>query len=63
MKAIVLAVALLFIPAVSFAHSGTVFRSVINYVPLAVALVPLFWKPFAQLFANLRDFIIRLGKK
>ncbi|QDR82937.1 hypothetical protein [Sporomusa termitida] len=56
MKALVLVAVLLFIPSITFAHSGTVFRSVVNYVPLAVAFVPLVWKSIAKLIVKLRAF-------
>jgi hypothetical protein len=56
MKTLVLALALLLIPSVTFAHSGTVFRSVVNYVPLLVAIVPLFWESITKLITSLRNF-------
>lgn len=56
MKALVLVAVLLCIPSVTFAHSGTVFRSVVNYVPLAVAFVPLVWKSLAKVMVKLRDW-------
>ncbi|CVK18278.1 MULTISPECIES: hypothetical protein [Sporomusa] len=54
-----LVVVLLAIPSVTYAHSGTVFKAVVNYIPLALALASVFSRPVVELVKKIRAIFMK----
>lgn len=57
MRAAMLALVLLAAPTVAYAHSGSVLRVAVNYLPVLMALAPLCWTPLSKLLNRLRCFL------
>ncbi|HIU64435.1 MAG TPA: hypothetical protein IAB06_05325 [Candidatus Avacidaminococcus intestinavium] len=52
MRTSVILLTLLVMPSVAFAHSGTVFKAVMNYLPMLAVSIPLFIKPITKAVRN-----------
>ena len=57
MRALLVTLALLAAPSVAFAHSGSVFKTAINFIPMLVVFLPML---VSRLFKSINNF---LGKK
>ena len=58
-KAIQFFIILLAIPSVADAHSGTVVRAAVSYIPLALAFFAVISRPLAGLIKKIRSIFIR----
>ncbi|WP_312197518.1 hypothetical protein [Anaerospora hongkongensis] len=57
MRALLVTLALLAAPSVAFAHTGSVFKTAINFIPMLVVFLPMF---VSRLFKSINNFF---GKK
>ncbi|BBB91797.1 hypothetical protein MAMMFC1_02482 [Methylomusa anaerophila] len=62
MRAVLFLAVLLATPSVAYAHSGAVFRVAVNYIPMLLALVPIFWTPISKFFRRWRDLFRKEDK-
>ncbi len=44
------------VPSVASAHSGSVLKVAVNYLPMALAVVPIFWGRLLKLAQRLNPF-------
>ncbi|MBP2660329.1 MAG: hypothetical protein H6Q69_3361 [Firmicutes bacterium] len=56
MRVIRLMIVMLVIPAIAYAHSGTLVRTLANYVPIALAFIPFLINPILKLFKKINSF-------
>ena len=56
MRVIRLMIVMLVIPAIASAHSGTLVRTLANYVPIALAFIPLLINPVLKLLKKINSF-------
>ena len=57
MRALLVTLALLAAPSVAFAHTGSVFKTAVNFIPMLVVFLPML---VSRLFKSINNF---LGKK
>jgi hypothetical protein len=57
MRALLVTLALLAAPSVAFAHTGSVFKTAINFIPMLVVFLPML---VSRLFKSINNFF---GKK
>ncbi len=55
MKTALYALILLTVPSTAYAHSGAVLKAAMNYLPMAMAFVSIFWTPIAKSLKRLRS--------
>ncbi len=56
MRVIRLMIVMLVIPAIAYAHSGTLVRTLANYVPIALASIPFLINPVLKLLKKINSF-------
>lgn len=57
MRALLVTLALLAAPSVAFAHTGSVFKTAISFVPLLVVVLPMLLKRCYQAFCKFISWI------
>ncbi|EGO65220.1 hypothetical protein [Acetonema longum] len=62
MKAFLIVAALMAIPSVALAHSGTLFKIAVNYIPIILAAVPMLLKLFSKLVSKIYSFFMEEHK-
>lgn len=58
-KVIQFFIVLLAIPSVADAHSGTVVRAAVSYIPLALAFIAILSRPLAELIKKIQSIFKR----
>jgi hypothetical protein len=56
MRSLLVALTVLAIPSVAFAHSGTMLKTAVNYFPLFFTLLPVIFSPLVKLFKKIQAF-------
>lgn len=57
MRALLVTIALLAAPSVAFAHTGSVFKTAINFIPMLVVFLPMLLKSFYKTICNIISWI------
>ncbi len=56
MRMLQLMIVMLAIPSIAYAHSGTLVRTVANYVPIILAFIPFLINPVSKLLKEIKSF-------
>ncbi|MPN40018.1 hypothetical protein SDC9_187553 [bioreactor metagenome] len=59
MKVYLMLIALIAVPSVALAHSGTLLNTAVNYIPMILAVVPMILKLFSKLVQKVYSFFIK----
>lgn len=59
MKVYLMIVALIAVPSIALAHSGTLLNTAANYVPIILAVFPMLLKLFSKLVQKVYSFFIK----
>lgn len=59
MKVCLMIVALIAVPSIALAHSGTLLNTAVNYIPMILAVVPMLLKPVFKLIQKVYSFFIK----
>jgi len=53
MRALLVTLALLAAPSVAFAHTGSVFKTAVNFIPMLVVFIPILLSRFIKIIYNI----------
>ncbi|WP_312561449.1 hypothetical protein [Anaerospora sp.] len=57
MRALLVTLALLAAPSVAFAHTGSVFKTALNFIPMLVVFIPILLSRFIKTIYNIISWI------
>lgn len=59
LRVALLVLVLVAIPSITYAHSGTVFKAAVNYIPLVLALASIFLRPVFEVVKKIRSIFMK----